>query len=177
MNMILSGVAALIVIAIIIVIVVFATKSSTKKGRYVKISQPEKGCMNISDLQVEVGNVNVAKGKSVTMSSQHASYSGDLLVDENFGNFAHTSCEEAGWMLLDLGSEMEIQKIIIKNRVDCCNGRIIGATVSILAEDKTTATFTSDAITGTAGETTRSDGMNAFNTYTITPPATAVVGS
>jgi len=39
-------------------------------------------------------------------------------------------------MTIDLGGEVEISKIVITNRSDCCKNRIIGAKVEILDEGK-----------------------------------------
>src|SRR5689334_19125503 len=76
-------------------------------GRFVKLSQPTVNCMNIGDIQVFSGGINIAKGKTVTMSSKHSDtdFPATFLVDEIFTNFAHTSCKEAGWMNIDLGSD------------------------------------------------------------------------
>lgn len=156
------------------------TNAPTKTtGRYVKISQPTINCMNIGDVEIMSGGVNVAKGKTVTQSSTYASpFPVVNLVDEVFTNFAHTSCNEAGWMTVDLASDMGIDSIKVTNRADCCSGRIIGAKVEIL-DSTNKVIYTSDAFKGKNGETAPTTGaeMTGFTTYTMTPPGTAVKGT
>ena len=81
-------------------------------------------------------------------------WGGDVFPAKNFvdgvGNtFVHTSCYTVPWIEVDLGKITTIDKIVILNRKDCCQNRIIGSTVSILDEDRAPV-YISNAITVTA---------------------------
>lgn len=142
------------------------------------LSQPAVNCMNIGEIQVFSNSVNIAKGKTVTQSSMlaAATFPSTNLVDEVFTNFAHTSCNDKGWMQINLGSMQSIDSIKVTNRADCCSGRVIGAKIIILNASGVVV-FTSDAFLGKTGQTAPTEGMDGFSVYTITPPCTAAVGS
>jgi len=151
---------------------------SSITGRFVKLNLPAKGCLNIAEIEVYSGGVNVAKDKSVTQSSMYdaAKFPSSFLVDGDRTNFAHTSCEDIGWMMIDLGADTTIEKIVVYNRTDCCNGRTIGAKLSIL-DASNSAVWTSDGFKGKADQTDPVESMDGWPVYTVTPPATIVVGS
>lgn len=123
---------------------------------------------------------NVAFGKAVTMSS---GWQGDMsgaanLVDMN-DSIAHTSCSDAPWMLVDLGSSMVVSKITLLNRKDCCQNRAIGTYVQVLDASKKVV-YTSDKIADSNGDTTFSESKSnalAHFQYDITPPSTKVEAS
>jgi hypothetical protein len=97
--------------------------------------------LNIAEIEVfdKIGT-NLAYQKNVTGSSEYpAPHLWVNLTDGNKGNFAHTlgrTPTEYDSMTIDLGGEVEISKIVITNRSDCCKNRIIGAKVEILDEGK-----------------------------------------
>lgn len=89
------------------------------------------------------------------------SFPGSNFVDGNFTNFGHTWGRDQSvhdQIKIDLGSEQEIEKIKITNRVDCCKHRAQGIKAVILAADGTTVVKQTPAITTTA------------DTYTFTFP-------
>jgi hypothetical protein len=156
--------------------------SHTTTGQFVKLYIPPDAkmspdCFNIGEMEVYSAGVNVAKGKTVTLSSPYGDpkYVASNLVDGDHSTFAHTSCADNGWMMVDLGSEVKIDSIKIWNRPDCCTGRVIGAKVDIMDASKAVK-YTSDAFKGKAGET-KIQMDNGYMVYTLTPPSTAVVGS
>jgi hypothetical protein len=53
-------------------------------------------------------------------------------------NFVHTSCSsaETPWIEVDLGSTVRIHKIVVWNRTDCCQSRVLGTILSVLNEQK-----------------------------------------
>jgi hypothetical protein len=158
------------------------TSSGTKarqvvSGQYVRIRQPTVGCLNIADIKVMSNNTNISKGKTVTMSSVYGSdYVGTFLVDEIFTNIAHTSCNDAGWMMIDLGSSQVIDSVIVYNRTDCCSGRTLGAVIEILDSSKTVV-YTSDPFADKNGSTTFLPvaDITGIKTYTMNPPSKTVV--
>lgn len=108
-------------------------------GRYVKLEMQQIGCMNLGELEVysTVGGPNVALGKPVTKSSGWSgdAFPGANLVDGNEDTFMHTSCQDAAWALVDLGSTISITNIRLYNRRDCCPGRALGIIISVLDEN------------------------------------------
>lgn len=151
-------------------------------GRYVQLRAPSVGCMNIAEIQVYStdGTTNIAAGKNVSMSSGYQTagqgvFPGFNLVDGNLSNFAHTSCADTPWMLIDLGSVVPITEIVVYNRADCCSGRIAGSVLSILDVSETII-WTSDVFTNQSGLVTNQNDTSGYATYTVRPPSTKVLG-
>jgi len=99
------------------------------KYRYVRIYRDKDGddhWMNLAEVEVFSGGVNVASSKTVTASSVYESnqFPHSFLVDGNKTNFAHTQNNPVEWFLIDLGQDYEIEKVVITNRTDCCQGRL-----------------------------------------------------
>ena len=101
-----------------------------EKYRYVRIIRDKDGndhWMNLAEVEVFSGGTNVAKGKTVTASSKYENsdqFPHANLVDGNKTNFAHTNNESVEWFLIDLGQDYDIEKVVITNRTDCCQGRL-----------------------------------------------------
>jgi hypothetical protein len=99
-----------------------------KKYRYVRIIRDKDGndhAMNITEVEVFSGGTNVASGKTVTASSLHSpALPHANLVDGNKTNFAHTQNEALEYFQIDLGQDYDIEKVVIHNRLDCCQGRL-----------------------------------------------------
>ena len=95
-----------------------------KKYRYVRIYREMPTVlhagghfMNLAEVEVFSGGVNVAAGKTVTGSSLYSTlYPHSFLVDGIMDNFAHTNNEAVEWLLIDLGEEYEIDSVAITNR-------------------------------------------------------------
>lgn len=170
--------------------VVTATPTTTPPqvmGRFVKISNPVIGCMNLTELQVfsVPQGANLARGKKVTKSSGYPfgadTQPGDLLVDGNYSTFAHTSCTEAPWMTVDLGASIVIYSVVVYNRMDGnCGNRTTGSIVSIL-DSSGNAIYSSAPFPDKQGNTTMNNlcGDNTrqpFTTYSVMPPSPIVYG-
>ena len=118
-------------------------------ARFVKISKSDyTGSLNL--LEIEVFNENgvnkalTSSGATARMSSTyrwnqelcHAS----LLIDGDVtersekacSSIAHTEDQEDPWIMIDLGTAVDISQVNIHNRVSCCQDRLSGATVSLL---------------------------------------------
>jgi hypothetical protein len=128
-------------------------------GRYVLVSSdvaPEH-ILNVAEVQVfdRAGN-NVSQGKPVAKSSGWAGdmFPGANLVDGNVDNFAHTSgnAGESPWMRIDLGGPVQVSRIIVFNRVDCCQNRLVGALVQLLDADQQVV-FSSQPLTAQMQQT------------------------
>jgi hypothetical protein len=118
-------------------------------GRYVKIEQPVVGPMNLAEVQVfsTDGQTNIALNKKVTQSSVYdeRQFPPSNLVDGNPNNFAHTTGQDQPWVQIDLGNDYPITKVVVYNRVDCCQDRINGAVIGIIDSNMNT-TYVSEAI-------------------------------
>ncbi|XP_073668886.1 uncharacterized protein [Paramisgurnus dabryanus] len=106
-------------------------------GRYVNIVLP--GTQKILTLcEVEVYADNIAFGaKAVQSSTYNELADADHAVDGNresnymMGSCTHTGIENNPWWRVDLKRIYSINKVIITNRRDCCEERIIGAQIRI----------------------------------------------
>jgi hypothetical protein len=80
-----------------------------------------------------------ASGSDIITSSMATSsldlvpgYSGSNLLDNNDSTYYHSNgASEYPWVQIDLGSNTAIYKVEIKNRVDCCKGRIAGVQMTL----------------------------------------------
>ena len=91
-------------------------------------------------ITVGVGDINLAFGKHATQSSTYtrsvltvAGYAVDGNTDGEFlhRSTTHTKYEQGAWWQVDLGSQKNINTIIIHNRTDCCANRLSNYQVSI----------------------------------------------
>jgi hypothetical protein len=100
-------------------------------------------CLNLAEIRVysKKGGPNIITPNTpVTKSS---GYQGDMFPSKNFVdgdtgqtyNFVHTSCGDVPWVQVDLGSMIDIYKVVVFNRVDCCQSRILGTVLQILNEE------------------------------------------
>ena len=151
-----------------------STPASGVKGRFVKIEgmvNSPHHILNIAEVRVFAGDsTNIAKNKTVTMSSVFNDFQGGNLVDEVDTNFAHTKGTEDPWMLIDLGSDNQITKIVVTNRKDCCSGRSIGSVIRILDSSKNVV-WSSNPFTGQNGVTSYLDSYQGNPQYVAYPPS------
>jgi hypothetical protein len=123
-----------------------------KKYRYVRVGRtnPDNSdhFLNLSEVEVFSGGVNVASGKTVTASSLfNGQYPHASLVDENKSNYSHTNNSETEYFDIDLGEAYEIEKVVITNRVDCCQGRARNIIIQLSESADMTSSKDSRAIT------------------------------
>lgn len=154
-----------------------STKPSYPKGQYVVLENikaydadaegnddDKHKIINLAEVEVFApgGTTSLAAGKPVDGTMfRSESFPGSNFVDGNFTNFGHTWGRDQSvhdQIKIDLGSEQEIEKIKITNRVDCCKHRAQGIKALILAADGETIVKDTPAITTTA------------DTYTFTFP-------
>ncbi len=105
-------------------------------------------------ITVGVGDINLAFGKHATQSSTYtrsvltvAGYAVDGNTDGEFlhRSTTHTKYEQGAWWQVDLGSQKNINTIIIHNRTDCCANRLSNYQVSISDKaDFSTHTYQQD---------------------------------
>ena len=143
--------------------------TSVTTGRYIKLQYNRVECLNLAEIKVysKKGGPNiVTRNTRVTKSS---GYQGDMFPGQNFVdddtgqtyNFVHTSCGDVPWVQIDLGSMIDIYKVVVFNRVDCCQSRILGTVLQII-NDQNDMVYVSDNINSTN------------RTYAWFPPSPAI---
>lgn len=166
-------------------------------GRYLKIQAGlKKGCMHWSNIYVygKENNKNLATNAKVYMSSGYPSGSkpninpdsqpGSNLVDDKLNTISHTNCSDTNpsWMMVDLGNDVPIHKVILASRQDCCSERGIGSTVSIYSSDgeqlyQSGGFPSTDNVTTAPVSDPGSASAKAYKFYIMTPPLKGVVGT
>lgn len=141
---------------------------SVISGRYIRLQYNRVECLNLRQILVysKLGGPNIIK--PTTLVTKSSGFQGDVfpskkLVDGLGTSFTHTSCNDIPWIQIDLGASVTIYKIVVVNRKDCCQSRILGTTLSILDEENAT-TYLSNAIS------------TVNQTYTWLPPNPSVKG-
>ena len=107
-------------------------------GRYIILTHPTKldtsNPLNIAEIEVYDENLSVGRlkgGANNKMSSTLEGYPVSNLEDGNVSTFAHTN-DARPWMLVDLGADKKLQKIVVQNRRDCCKERLQGANIIVV---------------------------------------------
>jgi hypothetical protein len=138
---------------------------ATMLGRYIRLEYDRRECLNLAHIAVypnkRTDSNLITPNTIVTKSS---GYEGDIFPSKNFvvGNsFVHTSCYDVPWIEVDMGATVNMYRIVVTNRKDCCQFRVIGTRLVIL-DDKRNRIYTSDAINTSA------------SSYTWFPPTTEV---
>jgi len=133
------------------------------KCRYIKVTSATNGlALNFAELEAyDTNGVNVALNKTATQSSigwdNTEKVGPQNAVDGSKDTVIHTKDEntdEFHWWQVDLGSEMNITKIVLQRRENCCQGRENGAKIQLLANDGTTVNheFEAGVLEQTLGE-------------------------
>jgi hypothetical protein len=122
------------------------TKPGDVKGRYVRITinNANDNWLNFAELQAISNNRNIAVGKPASASSTYygtppsRGNDGNSLGEWNNGSVAHN--DNTGgpeYWEVDLGDASQtIDRIIISNRTDCCQGRLNNWLLSIYDYNK-----------------------------------------
>lgn len=123
------------------------------KGRYIRLQYNRVECLNLAEIRVYSTNGGPNIIKPTTPVTKSSGYNGDAFPSRNFVdgdtgqtyNFVHTSCSDVPWIEVDLGSMKDIFKIVVFNRVDCCQSRVLG-TVLKITTDRNEMVYVSDSI-------------------------------
>jgi hypothetical protein len=137
-------------------------------GRYVTLGYNRPDCLNLAQIAVysdDTVSSNVITPQ--TRGGKSSGWSGDAFPFSNFvdgvGNsIVSTSCYEVPWIYVDLAKVTPIHRVVITNRKDCCQARILGARFHIFNHQG--LVYVSNPVTS----------VNA--TYTIFPPDKTVYG-
>jgi hypothetical protein len=115
-------------------------------GRYVRVSLPGKGIINLAEVQVFSGGENIARKGTATQSSVSGEGRPELAIDGNTEgdktknkSVMHTNGNARGlpWWEVDLGRAAPLQTIVIWNRTDEKYGdRTVNLTVQVLDASK-----------------------------------------
>ena len=140
--------------------------SSVITGRYIKLQYNRVECLNLAEIKVYSKNGGANIITPTTPVTKSSGYQGDMFPGRNFVdgdtgqtyNFVHTSCGDVPWVQVDLGSMIDIYRVVVYNRVDCCQARILGTVLQIM-NDQNELIYVSNPI-------------NSVNqTYTWFPPS------
>ena len=133
-------------------------------GQYIRLKYDNTVCLNLAGIAVyaDANGDNVITPQTIVTKS--SGYQGDTypvsnFIDGNNNSFVHSSCEDVPWILVDLGMNMPIYKIVVTNRSDCCKDRILGCSLLIF-NNQMTSVYESSKIT------------TINTTYTWFPPYT-----
>ena len=107
----------------------------------VKIQSTTGNTIQLNEVEVIVGGINVALGKTATQGStfrNKAKFDASNAIDGDMETFSHTQKKGCNWLEIDLGSSLEIEGVVLHNR-PCkdndaagCLCRLSHATVSLL---------------------------------------------
>ncbi|XP_006824724.1 uncharacterized protein LOC102801273, partial [Saccoglossus kowalevskii] len=122
--------------------------SSPIVGRYVSMQLVDRSdLLNFCEMQVmaeesQPALENVAIGKTATQSSDwSASYPASNAVDGNTntnwnsGSCTSTKDNQNAWWKVDLGGNYLVHEVIVTNRLDCCEIRILNAEIRVGLSD------------------------------------------
>jgi hypothetical protein len=102
-----------------------------RKGRKIRIQQTTAQALNLAEIQVfRPDGTEIKTGLTATLSSTLSSYPASNCLDGNRNTFCHGAGAN-DWLEIDLGSDQEIGRIVITNRQDGYQDRIVGATMRI----------------------------------------------
>ena len=157
------------------------------KGRYIRLEKKEVGCINLADIAVysdKNGENIIRPTMKITKSSTYGNpdhYPEKNFMDGNPDTMLVTSCNDAGWILIDLGSVVPIYKVVITNRKECCRQRANGTILSI-QDNNQTAIYIANPIKDKKGrivsmEANENSNMtDYYNTFTYFPPYPVAFG-
>jgi hypothetical protein len=118
-------------------------------AKFVKISLPGQGSINILEVQVfDNSNMNRALGSLGAIASQSTTYlwsnitscNASFAIDGNTDRkltipchgLAHTAATQDPWWQVEMLGTFKISSIVIYNRMSCCSDRLSHASVSLL---------------------------------------------
>jgi len=133
--------------------------NSVITGRYIKLVYNHVECLNLAQIRVYAtqGGPNIITPDIWPQVTKSSGFNGDVFPVQNFVNgnqsgrpynFVHTSCGDVPWIQVDLGAMTTIYKIVVVNRFDCCQSRVLGTTLQIL-DDQSEPVYISNAVSST----------------------------
>lgn len=140
-------------------------------GRYVRVQKVGTGHLTVDEVQV-FGEDNLALGSSATQSStQGPEWGADKAIDGNRSgdvtadSLTQTFSEPEAWWELDLGSEANIEEVVLWNRTDCCAARLSNFEVFVSSDP-----FTSTSLAATQAQ----PGVTGYPIATLGSPSITI---
>lgn len=88
-------------------------------------------------VQAATRGPNLARFKPVTMSSQMDGYPASQATDDAVGVLgAHTNRENRPWLTVDLQGVYSIKQVIVYNRTDCCEDRMVPLIIEVSTNNR-----------------------------------------
>lgn len=117
------------------------------KIRYIKITQDNRDSsrkeadkvLSLAQVQVfDLNGQNVALGKPSSQSSINENMLPAIAVNgkTSGSNFTMTKATDLNWFETDLSSSIDVSKVIIYNRSDCCSSRLDGVHITLMNADR-----------------------------------------
>lgn len=110
--------------------------------RYVRI-QHQNQYLHVQEIEVyDTAGTNVAKSSKVSTSSAPWGVIPETVIDgqisdrQGWPNSNHTYNNGMQYIELDLQSNVDVKTIVVYNRPDCCQDRLIGAKILLYNEDR-----------------------------------------
>jgi hypothetical protein len=112
------------------------------RGRYVRVESGERlEYLHFAEVEVYVGGRNIAVGRPTTASSTMQPFTPDKAVDGvieyvwgvNPSFWSSGGSKGGEWWEVDLGEEAAIERLLLYNRLDCCQERLQGALLRVLS--------------------------------------------
>lgn len=109
--------------------------ASFPSARFVRIQgiDGKQKIINLSKLEIyDEKDTLITQNITATSSSIYADanqYGPNKLLDSDPNTMYHSNYEENAFVQFDLGSNRQISRIVVRNRVDCCKERIVGCAV------------------------------------------------
>jgi hypothetical protein len=137
-------------------------------ARYVKLfHEVESNVINVAEIEVyDYEGTKLTSNTTsniIGYSTQHDAHEWPNLIDGSLTTFGHSAGGATGnqYATIDLGETKKIYKVVVENRRDCCQDRILGARVELgTSETKSIAstpristesnTYTYKFVTGTS---------------------------
>ena len=145
-------------------------RNTLMQGQYFLLRYNRQECLNLAQIGIysdDSISSNVITPRTAVVKS--SGFSGDAYPVQNYVNglantFVHTSCYDVPWIQVNLDRNVPVYRIVITNRKDCCQSRVLGARLLFAAGGGPGIIYTSNEI------------QTVNSTYTWFPPNPTVYG-
>jgi hypothetical protein len=105
--------------------------------------------INIADIQAFDINGKLINPQASSYSDGGIGFPASNSIDGNMNNFSHTSDARDNFIQVSYSSPVQVSKIVITNRKDCCKNRMIGTHLQLFSKSGETPDIGSIPITDT----------------------------
>jgi hypothetical protein len=78
------------------------------------------------------GSIKATMSSSGFSSNAYMALDGNVSDTQTWPNSPHSNTESGGWWQVDLGKIVNVTKIVVYNRPDCCQSRLNGTVISLM---------------------------------------------